>query len=164
MDENNFNNSANTPYRFLAPGFVHTFMRFSKWLETKINNINKVGKEISSDVSLIRGPKAWNQSEQNCYAIASKLALKFGYEPVSADSLRAIIDQYKRYWLSSHVSWMSAPEPRPPKPGVANFIVRIGDELMMHVTFEYRGKEYNYSALPEDFKVIFKMGLKPLAK
>jgi hypothetical protein len=33
---------------------------------------------------------------------------------------------------------------------------------MMHVTFEYRGKEYNYSALPDDFKVIFKMGLREL--
>ena len=143
--------------------------KFRNWLESreptneaKINNINKVGREISSDVSLVRGPKAWNQSEQNCYEIASKLALKFGYEPASADSVRSIIDQYKRHWLSSRVSWMNAPKPKPPKIGIANFVVRIGEELMMHVTFEYRGKEYNYSALPDDFKVIFKMGLREL--
>ena len=139
-------------------------MRFSEWLETRLPHVNKVGSDMSSELSLVKGPKAWNQAEQNCYAIASKLALKFGYEPASADSIRNIIDQYKRYWLSSRVSWMKAPEPKAPKTSIANFIVRIGDELMMHVTFEYRGKEYNYSSLPDDFKVLFKMGLKPLEK
>ena len=57
---------------------------------------------------------------------------------------------------------MKAPKPKTPKAGVANFVVRTGDQLMMHITFEYRGKEYNYSALPADFKVLFKIGLKPL--
>lgn len=140
-------------------------MKFSDWLERRLPHVNKVGDEISSDVSLIKGSKAWNQKEQNCYLIASKIALKFGYEPAPADEIRSIIDQYKRYWLSSRVSWMKAGVPRIPKAGIANFVIRTGDELMTHVSFEYRGKEYNYGAAsPEGFKVLFKMGLRPLSK
>ena len=137
-------------------------MRFSEWMESRLPHVNKVGGEIAQDMSLAKGPKAWNQQEQNCYAIASEVAKKFGYEPSSADEIRSIIEQYKKYWASSKLSWMNAPKPRPPKQGVANFVVRMGDELMSHISFEYRGKEYNYGAAsPEGFKVIFKMGLKP---
>lgn len=139
-------------------------MKFSAWLEAKTPHINKIGNDMSSELSLIRGPKAWNQSEQNCYFIASRLALKFGYEPVSADELHSIIDQYKRYWASSHVSWIKASKPRVPKTGVANFVVRMGDNFLTHISFEYRGKEYNYSSASSDgFEVIFKIGLKPLS-
>lgn len=131
-------------------------------MESRLPHVNKVGGEIAQDMSLEKGPKAWNQQEQNCYAIASEVAMKFGYEPSSADEIRSIIEQYKKYWASSKLSWMNSPKPRPPKQGVANFVVRMGDELMSHISFEYRGKEYNYGAAsPEGFKVIFKMGLKP---
>lgn len=139
-------------------------MRFSEWMESRLPHVNKIGSEIAPETSLVKGPKAWNQQEQNCYSIASKVAMKFGYEPPSVDEIRSIIDQFRRYWASSHVSWIKAQPPRLPKPGIANFVVRVGDELMIHVSFEYRGKEYNYgAATPEGFKVLFKMGLKPIS-
>jgi hypothetical protein len=138
-------------------------MRFSEWMEARLPHVNKVGGYIANDVSLVKGPKAWNQQEQNCYAVAGRVAREFGYEPPSADEIRSVADQYKRYWASQHISWMKAPAPRPPKEGIANFIVRMGEEMMMHVSFEYRGKEYNYgAATPEGYEVVFKMGLKPL--
>ena len=49
----------------------------------RLPHVNKVGSEMSSELYLVKGPKAWNQAEQNCYEIASKLAVKFGYEPPS---------------------------------------------------------------------------------
>jgi hypothetical protein len=139
-------------------------MKFSEWLEAvRLPHVNKIGDEISSDSSLVRGPKAWNQTEQNCYAVASRLALKFGYEPASAESIRSVLDQYRRYWASLHVSWVKASKPKVPRPGIANFIVRVGDEFTVHISFEYRGKEYNYGAADSDgFKVLFRMGLNPL--
>ena len=139
-------------------------MRFSDWLENRLPHVNKVGAEIAPETALVKGPKAWNQQEQNCYAIASKVAVKFGYEPIPADEIRSIIEQYKRYWASLNVSWIKAKQPQPPKQGVANFVVRMGDEFTVHVSFEYRGKEYNYgAATPEGFKVLFRIGLKPLS-
>lgn len=139
-------------------------MRFLEWMDRR-DHINAVGGEIASSAKLVRGPKAWNQSEQNCYEVSAKLAERFGYEPPSADYLRSVIDQYKRYWASKNISWMKAPKPNPPKEGIANFVVRMGEELMSHISFEYRGKEYNYGAAsPEGFKVIFKMGLRPATK
>ena len=131
-------------------------------MEAKLAHVNKIGGDIAQDASLVRGPKAWNQQEHNCYQVASRVAREFGYEPVPIDEIRSITDQYKRHWASKHVSWMKAPAPIPPKQGVANFVVRTGEEFMVHVSFEYRGKEYNYGAASDTgFKVLFKIGLKP---
>ena len=55
--------------------------------------------------------------------------------------------------------------PRFPSPvrllrGVANFVVRVGDDFRHHVSFEYRGKEYNYGAAsPDGFHVLFRIPL-----
>lgn len=135
-------------------------MRFSSWLESKTPHVNKIGDEISSSVDLKRGPNAWNQQDQNCYEIASEVAKKFGYEPAPANEISSIMDQYKRYWASKNVPWLKAPEPRQSREGVANFVVRVGDDFRHHVSFELRGKEYNYgAATPDGFDVLFKIPL-----
>ena len=138
------------------------FEAFSSLAHDKKPHVNKIGSESASDLSLVKGPKAWNQSQHNCYQIASSLAEKFGFEPVGADEVRSIVDQYKRYWASKNISWIKSQPPKAPKEGIANFVIRMGDELMYHISFEYRGKEYNYGASShEGFSVLCKIGLKP---
>jgi hypothetical protein len=138
-------------------------MRFSSWLESKTPHVNKIGDEISSSLNLKRGPNAWNQQGQNCYEIASEVAKKFGYEPASAYEISSIMDQYKNYWYSKNSPWMKAKAPEPKKipEGLANFVVRVGDDFRHHTSFELMGKEYNYGAAsPDGFKVLFKIPLK----
>lgn len=136
-------------------------MRFSEWLKGK-DHVNAVGGEIADSTGLVRGPKAWNQKGQDCYEIASAVARRFGYEPVSANEIGSILDQYKRWWASKNVKWIKAPQPIPPKPGKANFVVRVGDDFRHHVSFELKGKEYNYGAAsPDGFNILFRIGLKP---
>jgi len=137
-------------------------MKFSNWLEVRAPHINKVGQELSGSTGLVKGPNAWNQQEQNCYEIASEVAKKFGYEPAPATEIQSMMDRYKRFWASKNVSWIKVPEPMPPKEGLANFVVRVGeDDFRHHVSFELRGKEYNYGAAsPDGFKVLFKIPLK----
>jgi len=131
-------------------------------MESKAPHVNKVGHEMSDKLGLVRGAKAWNQSGQDCYEIASALAERFGYEPAPAHEISSKMDQYKRFWASKHVPWIKAPEPKSSRDGVANFVVRVGDDFRHHVSFEYRGKEYNYGAAkPDGFQVLFKVPLNP---
>lgn len=143
-------------------------MKFKQWLEDfssigyeRKPHVNKLGAELAASQSLIKGPNAWNQAEHNCYEIAANLAEKFGYEPISPDEIRSVVNKFQRYWTSKNASWIKASPPKV-QPGIANFVIRMGDEFRYHVSFEYRGKEYNYGASShENFKIICKIGLKP---
>lgn len=136
-------------------------MKFKKFIELKLPHVNDVGFKFADKLSLIRGKTtAMNQSETNCYAVASELAKNFGFEPAPADEIRRIRDNLKRYWYEKRYNPNIKP-PIMPKPGLANFIVRDGDELMSHVSFEYRGKEYNYGAASDQgFEILFRIPLK----
>jgi hypothetical protein len=116
---------------------------------------------MSGRFGLVRG-KAWNQTGQDCYEIASAVAERFGYEPAPAYEISSIMDGFKRHWASRNVSWApKVPEPSVGQPGLANFVVRVGDDLRHHVSFEYRGKEYNYgAATPDGFRVLFRIPLR----
>jgi hypothetical protein len=101
-----------------------------------------------------------NQSESNCYAVASRLARHFGFEPASSDEIHRLVNSLKGYWAQRIYNPKARP-PVLPRAGEANFVVRDGDELMFHVSFEYRGREYNYGAASrEGFNVLFRIPLK----
>lgn len=106
-----------------------------------------------------------NQSQSNCYEIAANLTRHFGYEPASIHEVQNLRDKVKKYYVDKmnyekNKEKLTPPKPPVfPKPGLANFIVRDYEESFAgHVTFEYRGKEYNYSA--GDSKVLFRIPLK----
>lgn len=140
-------------------------MRFSSWLESRTPHVNKIGQEISDKTKLVRGPNAWNQSEQNCYEIASELATRFGYEPAPAYEISTRLDQHKNYWASKHMPWIKAKKPESQKSGEANFAIWTGDDFRHHVSFELRGKHYNYGAASsEGFKILFRIPLKKISR
>lgn len=136
-------------------------MNFKTFLELNLPHVNDLGFQFSDPLKLIRGKTtAVNQSSDNCYEVASKLANYFGFEPASADEIRSIRDKLKKYWLEKRYNPRLKP-PILPRPGLANFIVREGDEFMFHVSFEYRGKEYNYgSSKDQGFEILFRIPLK----
>lgn len=136
-------------------------MSFKKFLELQLPHVNDIGFQFADKLKLIRGgTTAMNQSEHNCYEIAANLARYFGFEPVPADEIIRIKNQFGHYYFTRRFNQNTRP-PVLPRPGIANFIVREGDELMVHVSFEYRGKEYNYSAgSDQGFKILFRLPLK----
>jgi hypothetical protein len=144
-------------------------MKFKQWLEDfssvgyeRKPHVNKLGSELAASQNLIKGPNAWNQADHNCYEIAASLAEKFGYEPISPDEIRSVVNKFQRYWASKNAPWMAKVQPPKVQSGIANFVIRMGDEFRNHVTFEYRSKEYNYGAIGHDgFKILCKIGLKP---
>jgi hypothetical protein len=138
-------------------------MSFKKFIELNLPHVNDIGFQFADKLKLIRGKTtAMNQAEHNCYEVAANLARHFGFEPASAEEISNIRNKIKKYWMEKRYNSNLKP-PILPSPGVANFVVREGDELMAHVSFEYRGKEYNYSAASEQgFEVLFRMPLKKL--
>ena len=46
-------------------------------MESGLPHVNSVGGEMSGRFGLVRG-KAWNQTGQDCYEIASAVAARFG--------------------------------------------------------------------------------------
>lgn len=136
-------------------------MNFKTFLELNLPHVNDLGFQFADPLKLIRGKTtAMNQADDNCYEIASKLANHFGFEPASADEIRNVRNKLKKYWLEKRYNPNLKP-PILPRPGIANFIVREGDEFMFHVSFEYHGKEYNYGAgKDKGFEILFRIPLK----
>ena len=121
-------------------------MKFKKFIEINLPHVNDIGFKFADKLKLIRGgTTAMNQSESNCYEIAANLARHFGYEPASIHEVRNFRDRIKQYFFNRKRNKELKP-PVLPRPGLANFIIRdYEDSFADHVTFEYRGKEYNYS-------------------
>ena len=139
-------------------------MRFKQFLELNLPHVNDIGHQNADKLKLIRGKTtAMNQSDDNCYEIAANLARQFGFEPPHHDTIRSLKNDINSYPYQKRFNPYLKP-PVIPRPGIANFIVRDGDEFRMHVTFEYRGKEYNYGAASDQgFKILFRFPLKKLA-
>lgn len=125
-------------------------MSFAEFIE---NQVNMIGKELSGPLSLTKG-RAWNQEKDNCYLIAKEVAARFGYEIPTYADVSDIIMQQKQ----SFVGWGAKPNlGRSP----ANLIVYEDDALHLHVSFEYKNKEFNYAHLP-NHKFLMKIPLKRL--
>jgi hypothetical protein len=139
--------------------------------------VNKVGADISAEQKLVRGPNAWNQSDNNCLGIACDLATKAGYD-ASPDRIRRQLELLQKmrtaksgvgYGLRPtddvlakskemrHL-WESPSEQAAP----GHIVIREGDEMMRHASFENFGKEYNYGAAGSDWPIVLRVPLRPL--
>ena len=136
-------------------------MSFKKFIEIQLPHVNNIGFQFADKLKLIRGgTTAMNQDDSNCYEVASTLAKHFGYEPAPYEEVDRIKNKFGEYYFARTYNKNAKP-PVLPRPGIANFIVRQGDQLMAHVSFEYRGREYNYSdGLKQGFKILFRLPLK----
>jgi hypothetical protein len=139
--------------------------------------VNKVGAEIAGEHGLVRGPNAWNQSETNCFGIACDLAKKFGYD-ASPERIQRQLDLLKEMRVAKQGFgygmkptdevlaksktirrlWESPADPAAP----GNIVIREGDELMRHASFENFGKEYNFGAAGPDWPIVLRVPLRPI--
>lgn len=138
-------------------------MSFKKFIELNLPHVNDIGFQFADKLKLIRGgTTAMNQSKSNCYEVAANLASHFGFEPASIHEVRNLRDRVKKYFFDKKNNENLKP-PVLPRPGLANFIVRdYEDSFADHVTFEYRGKEYNYSG--GESRILFRIPLKKVVK
>jgi hypothetical protein len=139
--------------------------------------VNKVGAEIAEQQGLVRGPNAWNQSDNNCLGIACDLAKKAGYD-ASPERITRQLELLQQMRASkSGVGYGITPTPEslasnktirhlwespadPAAPG--HIVIREGDELMRHASFENFGKEYNFGSAGPEWPIVLRVPLRPL--
>jgi len=108
--------------------------------KAQLPSVNEAGKQLESEGLVAFGQRAFNQTADNCLAIASSLAEMLGYKPLSRLELTDKIHAVKSAWL-----WGS-PLPEDIKyPSPVSIVVRTPDNPRdVHVTLEAYGREYNY--------------------
>lgn len=138
-------------------------MNFKQFIEEKTPHVNDMGYRFASKHNLARGRStAMNQLDNNCYEIAKDMASNFGYELPSYEEIANTWWKFKKYWSEKRMNPNARP-PILPKPGIANAILRDGPEMVGHVSFEYKNKEYNYGpASKQEFEIIFRLPCKKI--
>lgn len=119
--------------------------------------VNEMGKEIEAEGLVTFGKRAYNQTSNNCFEIASNIATMFGYVPPK--SRAELIDMvYAR--REEQLGWRQKVNRRA-SPAV--LITRTPDNVNdMHVTFEFSGREYNYGpGVREGFEPTMRIPLYP---
>ena len=143
-------------------------MNFKCWLnlDEKVNipKLNRIGSELSTTARLIRGPHAWNQSDNNCLDIADLVAKKFGFQVPSKGMVMGYIWSLKEYLANlekfkKNLINKSPQKPLMPTRSIANLVVRTTpDSDRVHVAFEFYGKEFNYGAASDSgYNITFRI-------
>jgi len=155
----------------LIPVNIETFASGGK---AGLADVNKVGEQLSSDFKLMKGKNAWNQLENNCLSIANKVSDMFGYV-VEPDKIRQQLDTFQKLRLGKTSAFGLKPTEEVLKkmpslnrmlnnPTLAastgNIVVREGEEMMKHVSFEHMNKEYNFGAAGPDWPIVLRIPLK----
>ncbi|NCO11680.1 hypothetical protein CO038_01480 [Candidatus Pacearchaeota archaeon CG_4_9_14_0_2_um_filter_39_13] len=100
--------------------------------------IEEIGQRLEAEGLVSFGDRAWNQTQENCFEIASRLASLFGYQfPGSREQVaRLILDERsERLWGSQS-----------PSASPVCIAVRTPDECSrkVHLSLEAYGREYNF--------------------
>lgn len=106
-----------------------------------LSTVSEVGRRLETEGLVAFGKRAYNQTDGNCFEIASRLIELFGYRPLT--SRRELTDLIlgKR----AERLWSNSPSPRFGHKSPACLVVRTTDNLNdVHVAFEAYGREYNY--------------------
>jgi hypothetical protein len=107
---------------------------------SKLPEIDEIALELIGTGMVERGIRAYNQRSDNCVEIASYLAERFGYTPLSRKSIKAKIDS-----INAEKLWGSDPKSARLCRSPACLIIRMSDSFYdAHVSFEFKGKEYNF--------------------
>lgn len=136
--------------------------------------VNAVGQSISGSHDLNRGPSAWNQSRDNCLDIACDIASQAGYE-ASPSQLRDQMQLWQEMQAAKRGMFGISPSPEnltqskslrrmweaPTEPAsTAHIVIREGDSLMRHASFENYGKEYNYGPAGQEYPIVLRIPLR----
>jgi hypothetical protein len=111
----------------------------------QIPTVNEQGRELEKLGYVMKGKKAYNQTNGNCFEIASFLAEKFGFElPSSRKELtdmifaRRSMTLWGDYGQHDYPSKYQASSP-------ACLLIRTPDNVQgTHVALELSNREYNY--------------------
>jgi hypothetical protein len=142
---------------------------------SKLPAVNKIGAQIADKYKLVQGKTtAFNQLENNCLSIANEVATRFGYES-DPEKIRKQLEifQQLRAGKNSAVGLKPSEETlkkssslrrlfnNPTKAASSgNIIIRESDELMRHVSFEHKNKEYNFGAAGSSWPIVLRIPLK----
>lgn len=122
--------------------------------------VNDVGSGLSKEFNLIKGPKAWNQSEANCFNIASNLAEKYGFVSPTMEQTNNTIMMNR----AKKMGWGMLEDQiyYGPKNSSGNMVIREGNEpWLVHTSFEFKNKEFNYGpTTKEGYKITHRIPLK----
>ncbi len=140
----------------------------------KVPSVNEVGAQIAGEFDLVKGKNAFNQLKNNCLEIARKVADQFGYM-ADESKIRTTLDTFKKIRLgkNSKAGIQLTPELLAKSPTLkrlsedptsakssGNILIREGEELMSHVSFEHMNKEYNFGAAGKDWPIVLRIPLK----
>jgi len=132
--------------------------------QDKASKVNEIGRELKAQGMVRFGKRAYNQVSDNCFEIASCLAERFGYKPLSRKELHEAIfsERVERSGL-----WGNMPQSKP--KSLACLVIRapyvpdgfyVPEDTRIHVAFEFKGREYNFEcATKEGFPIDFRIPL-----
>jgi len=103
--------------------------------------VREAGRILEHEGLVAFGKRAYNQTDGNCFEIASKLAELFGYQFLnSRKELTDLICSKK-----AQLAWGISPNPRFCHRSPVVLVIRSPDNPTdVHVTLEAYGREYNY--------------------
>lgn len=152
----------------------YIIQNFADGGKAQSQDVNAVGSQLAEEFKLAKGKNAWNQLENNCLSIAQKAADMFGYV-ADGDSIRRQLDIFQKLRLGQNSPMGIKPTPEllakspslkrmAQNPTLAastgNIVVREGEEMMKHVSFEHKNKEYNFGAAGVDWPIALRIPLK----
>ncbi len=154
--------------------FRNYFKKFADGGMATLPDVNTVGSQLAEEFKLVKGKHAWNQLENNCLSIANKAADMFGYAS-DPEKIRQQLDTFQKLRMGKNGGFGLKPTEEMLKkssslrrmlnnPTLAastgNIVVREGEEMMKHVSFEHMNKEYNFGAAGPDWPIVLRIPLK----
>ena len=108
--------------------------------KSQLPTVNEVGKSLEDSGMVAFGRNAYNQTDNNCLAIASNLAEMFGYVPLSRQEVK---DEF--FEIQGNRVWGRPLSIGIKEPSPAYLVVRRPDNPNdVHISIELYGKEYNF--------------------